>query len=86
MTELSLAWLEQHDYLATKIEPINKSMGEVEVINLRKRDANFGNDSASMAEDLQMLKDRFQISGEAYHEMTKICKALPRSYLIKQDH
>ena len=40
-------------------------------------------------EDLQMInmnlfiKDRFQISIEAYHEMTKICKALPRSYFIK---
>ena len=90
--ELSLAWLEQYGYSATKVEAINKRTGEVEVINLseNERDAIFGNDSASIAEeDLQMLnmilfiKDRFQVYGEAYHEMTKICKALPRSYLIK---
>ena len=90
--ELSLAWLEQYGYSATKVKAINKRTGEVEVINLseNERDAIFGNDSASIAEeDLQMLnmilfiKDRFQTSGEAYHEMTKICKALPRSCLIK---
>lgn len=74
--ELSLAWLEQYGYSATKVEAINKRTGAVEVINLteNERDAIFGADSASMAEeDLQtnniilFIKDRFQISGEAYH-------------------
>ena len=86
-----VAWLQQCGYSATKVEAINKRTGAVEVINLtgNERDAIFGTDSASVAEeDLQtinmilFIKDRFQISGEAYHEMTKVCKALPRSYLI----
>ena len=49
----SLAGLEQYGYSATKVEAINKRTGEVEVINLseNERDAIFGTNSASMAEE-----------------------------------
>ena len=29
-------------------------------------------------------KDRFQVSGRAYHEMSKICRQMPRHYKVKQ--
>ena len=29
------------------------------------------------------VKDRFSISGRAYHEMAKLCKAMPKHYKLK---
>ena len=50
-----MAWLEQYGYSATKVEAINKRMGEVEMINLSENErCHFWNDSASIAEDPQM--------------------------------
>ncbi len=33
---------------------------------------------------LLYVKDRYDVSGGAYHEMTKVCKTLPRSYKLKR--
>lgn len=30
------------------------------------------------------VKDRFNVSGQAYHEMASLCKQLPRHYRLKQ--
>ncbi len=30
------------------------------------------------------IKDRYDVSGNAYHEMSKVCKQMPRSYKLKQ--
>ena len=30
------------------------------------------------------VKDRFHISGQAYHELANICKALPRHWKLKE--
>ena len=30
------------------------------------------------------IKDRHNISGNAYHEMASVCKQIPRSYLLKR--
>ena len=32
---------------------------------------------------LYIIKDKYNISGGAYHEMTQICKTLPRLYRLK---
>ena len=29
------------------------------------------------------VKDRFNVSGEAYHQMAQVCKAMPRHYKLK---
>ena len=29
------------------------------------------------------VKDRFNISGDAYHEMAQLCRAMPRHYKLK---
>jgi len=29
------------------------------------------------------IKDRFDVSGRAYHEMAKVCKEMPRHYKLK---
>ncbi len=89
--ELSLAWLERQGYKATKVEAINKATGEIEVITLSPTDSTdiLGSDSVSdsdidMINMILFIKDRYNVSGNAYHEMTKVCKSLPRSYKIKQ--
>ena len=30
------------------------------------------------------VKDRYDISNKAYHEMARICRGMPRHYLLKQ--
>ncbi len=89
--ELSLAWLEKEGYKVAKVEAVNSKTGEVEVICRPSRELMdaLGQEplSESDADTLQMIlyvKDRFNISGQAYHEMTKICKSLPRSYKVKR--
>ena len=33
---------------------------------------------------LLYVKDRHNVSGDAYHEMAQMCKAMPRHYKLKQ--
>ena len=49
----------------------------------------FGSDAASVSDDdldmisMMYVKDKYYVSGNAYHEMSRLCKGLPRSYKIK---
>ena len=88
--EVSLAWLDYDGYSPTKIEMVDKRTGKVEVVKLldHQRDELFGKDvtgdDIDMVNMLLYIKDRYNVSGGAYHEMTKICKSLPRSYKMKR--
>ncbi len=30
------------------------------------------------------VKDRYDVTGRAYHQMTKLCKQMPRHYCLKE--
>lgn len=76
-----------------KVDAPNAKTGKVENIVLQSEDAEsvFGPDALSATDsDVDMIsillyvKDRHNVSGGAYHEMTQVCKTLPRSYKLKQ--
>lgn len=50
-----------------------------------------GNDEESISTDdidilnmMILVKDQYNVSGRAYHEMARICKEMPRHYRIKE--
>ena len=53
-------------------------------------EAMFGPDPVMIQDDedqinmMLFVKDRYDLSQDAYHEMAKICKEMPRHYLLKR--
>ena len=93
--DLSLGWLGRQGYTLTKVEAVNNQTSETELVYQTKEDlqcvSGSDSDSLTVSEDdvdtlnmLLFVKDRYCISGEAYHELTKICKSLPRTYKLKE--
>lgn len=89
----SLKWMEQEGYTPLQIEIKNNRTGKLETFVLQEEDleAMFGPDAGSATDsDLDLIsmmlyvKDKYDVSGNAYHKMSRLCKGLPRSYKIKQ--
>lgn len=90
--QYSLFWLCREGYIPLTVEVKNTRTGENEKIDLRSEELIelFGSEEEVTEERLDMLnmilliKDSYNISGGAYHELAAICKSLPRHYKIKQ--
>lgn len=87
----SLAWLESEGYIPLELTVQNKDTGNVErlILNQELCEEVFGQKDVSDEEIdkiniIIFIKDRFHISGQAYHELAKICKGLPRHWKLKQ--
>lgn len=89
----SLAWLHLEGYTPRKLELVNNSTGTLETLTLQQLEAQeiFGANAHSMTGDefdtinmMLFVKDRYDISNNAYHEMARICRNMPRHYLLKQ--
>lgn len=72
--ELSLAWLEKEGYKLAKVEAVNSETGKVQVVCQPSRELMKALDQEPLweadADTLRMIlyvKDRFNISGQAYH-------------------
>ena len=86
--EASLAWLEQEGYEAVSVEVKNKETGNIEQISLNRQDMEelFGSGSQITESEIDKLnmmlyvKDRYNVSDGAYHEMAKICREMPQQY------
>ena len=85
----SLQWMENEGYTPVRITAIN-SQNKEEVITLHHHSIEHALGEELQEEDKDMLsmmvyvKDRFSVSGAAYHEMAKVCREMPRHYKIKQ--
>lgn len=85
----SLHWLQEDGYVPLKVEVKNVKTGTTETIEL---DAEvFGQDAENLSsDDLQtinmmlFIKDKFNVSSWAYHELAKVCKSMPRYYKIQR--
>ena len=90
--ELSLSWLEKEGLIPISVQVHNRESGKTETVSLSQSDtiSLFGpgddtsEDNLAIINMLLFVKDWYNISGEAYHELASICKALPRHYGIKQ--
>lgn len=89
--ETSLSFLGLHSFVATKIEIFNENTLEYETLTLVDEE---NIETSSQTEELTdedideinlllYTKERFNVSNEAYHELTMICKDLSRSWKIQ---
>ena len=80
----SLGWLDEGGYTPISVHVLNKSTKEVEQIELESLEDLLGAGSEVHMNDLDMLdmmlfvKDSHSVSDTAYHEMSQLCKELPR--------
>lgn len=88
----SLLWLQQEGYRPLAVEVKNASTGKVEKIELGCDELQelFGPEDPITEENVDVLnmllliKDQYNISSSAYHELSQVCKSLPRSYKLKE--
>ena len=83
--EMSLSWLQLEGYTPARLELVNNETREVHMVALSKDI--LGNDEESISTDdidilnmMILVKDQYNVSGRAYHEMARICKEMPRHY------
>ena len=82
-------WRKKDIYIPVKVTAINPQHQE-EVITLHDSqfDDVFGDELQQEHKDILSMmvfvKDRYSVSGAAYHEMAKVCREMPRHYRIKQ--
>ena len=89
---VSLAWLE--DQGLTPVEVVVRSAEtdalqhirfNQDIVNaLGVNDVAIEEDDVDRVNMMLFVKDRFNVSGKAYHEMAKVCKAMPRHYQVKR--
>ena len=86
----SLAWLESEGYTVLKVTVQNNTTGSTEVININSEELFGPQGSLASEKDVDILnimlyvKDKYNISGTAYHEMAQLCKNMPRHYKLKE--
>ena len=87
----SLGWLEKEGYVPLKLEALNTKTGDVEaiVLNPERSEEVFGQSEITDNEldtinMLLFVKDKYDVSGRAYHEFATVCKQLPRHYKLKR--
>lgn len=88
----ALTWLEAEGLTPLKVVVHSSVTDTVETIALQQDIGSaLGVNHDTISEDdvdtvsmMLFIKDRFDVSGRAYHEMAKICKSMPRHYQIKR--
>ena len=82
----SLSWLQEGiTPLALKVK--SNQTQQAETILLTEEQSPFetlDDDQADLVSMMLFVKDRFNVSGAAYHEMARLCKGMPRHYKLKQ--
>ena len=87
----SLSWLEHEGIKPLVVEVFNVNKGKKEKIELGTVESVLDVEKESVGEEqlelismMVYVKDRYNVSGSAYHEMAKICKEMPRHYKLQQ--
>lgn len=85
--ETGLSFLSSYDFIATEIKVFNFSTNESETLHLAKElemeDLITESADVDYINLLLYTKDRFGISNQDYHELSMVCKEMPRSWKIK---
>ena len=82
----SLSWLEEEGFTPLTIEVRSNETKENSTIFLVDKHTILENDDdqAEIVSMMLYVKDQYNISGTAYHEMARLCKEIPRHYKLKQ--
>ena len=86
----ALKWMEDEGYTPVRVLALNPSK-EIETINLHTTAniehairENITDEEENVLRMMLFVKDRFCVSGSAYHEMAQACKQMPRHYKLKE--
>ena len=88
----SLSWLRKEGLKPLKLEVLNIQTQKTETICLDTVEELLGFEEEECVSEDQLdivsmmlyVKDRFNVSGCAYHEMAKLCQEMPRHYKLKE--
>ena len=88
----SLEWLQGQGYLPVSVTAVSMATGDKECIDLPDsaltelftHEETIDEDDVNTVNMMLYLKDWHNISHEAYHELAKVCKDMPRHYKLKQ--
>ena len=88
----SLSWLEDQGFIPVTVMVRNVSTGKEEAIPLCDQDLfePFGQsddvdkDTLDTVNMMLYIKDWYNISDGAYHELAKVCKEMPRQYRLRE--
>jgi hypothetical protein len=88
----SLQWLQNQGYIPTSVSAVNMHTGKTELIGLRNEalaelfryEDEVNDDDVDMIDMTLYVKDWYNVSHDAYHELAKLCKEMPRQYKIKR--
>ena len=75
--------MEKEGYKPVKLEIQSVESGKTETIVLSASDSEdiFGHDP-TQSEMMLFISNHFDVSGQVYHEMAKVCKQIPRHYKL----
>ena len=87
----TLSFLGLHNFIATKVEVFNSDTNQYETFQLVDDDIVFTDNIQELTDDDMdninlwiYVKDKFNISNEAWHELSMKSKSIPNMYSIKQ--
>jgi hypothetical protein len=88
----SLTWLQEEGMTPVQVVVVNSETSKVQCITLRKdleqalnsSGEQIRDEDADMISMMLYVEDKYNISGNAYHEMASLCKQMPRHYRLKQ--
>ena len=88
----SLQRLQNQGYIPVSVSAVSMSTGKTELIDLRNEalaelfryEDEVNGDDVDMIDMTLYVKDWYNVSHDAYHELAKLCKEMPRQYKIKQ--
>ena len=88
----TLSWLEGDGLTPVSVTVLNSETNELEIVTLRKDIENalhlqgeqISEKEADLVSMMLYIKDRYNISGSAYHELASLCGQMPRHYRLKE--
>ena len=86
----SLAWLKAEGYTVMQVTLRDDRSGKITTIDMPTANLLGPQEDPPADKELDILnmmlfiKDKFNISGGAYHEMAQLCEKMPRHYQLKQ--
>ena len=89
--EVSLAWLQNEGFTPTKLDVVQNRTGVTETVRFSHLECQGllespdqpTQDEVHTINMMLYVKDRYCVSGDAYHELAQACKHMPRHYKIK---
>ena len=88
--EISLEWLKDRGLIPVQLTVRNVDTGDEETIDMNTEEVkaifgeNFEDEDFDMVNMMLMIKDTYQVSGNAYHEFARASKQMPRHFRLKR--